>query len=59
MSIGDRTSGRFSDTLAKEEGREKYEFMSLIKCPECNMEVSDKASVCIHCGCLLWYLKER
>lgn len=24
--------------------------MSLIKCPECNHEVSDKAEVCIHCG---------
>ena len=24
--------------------------MSLIKCPECNKEVSDKAISCIHCG---------
>lgn len=24
--------------------------MALIKCPECNCEVSDKADVCIHCG---------
>lgn len=24
--------------------------MALIKCPECNKEVSDKAEVCIHCG---------
>ena len=24
--------------------------MSLIKCPECGKEVSDKASTCIHCG---------
>jgi len=24
--------------------------MALIKCPECNREVSDKASICIHCG---------
>lgn len=24
--------------------------MALIKCPECNKEVSDKADVCIHCG---------
>lgn len=23
----------------------------LIKCPECGKEVSDKADVCIHCGC--------
>lgn len=24
--------------------------MALIKCPECNKEVSNKANVCIHCG---------
>ena len=24
--------------------------MSLIKCPECGKEISDKASACIHCG---------
>lgn len=24
--------------------------MALIKCPECDRDVSDKASVCIHCG---------
>lgn len=24
--------------------------MSLINCPECNQKISDKASVCIHCG---------
>ena len=24
--------------------------MSLIKCPECNKEISDKAKVCPHCG---------
>ena len=24
--------------------------MALIKCPECEKEVSDKAPVCIHCG---------
>ena len=24
--------------------------MALIKCPECNKEISDKANVCIHCG---------
>lgn len=24
--------------------------MALIQCPECNKEVSDKATVCIHCG---------
>lgn len=27
--------------------------MALIKCPECGREVSDKAPVCIHCGCPL------
>lgn len=25
--------------------------MALIKCEDCGREVSDKASVCIHCGC--------
>lgn len=24
--------------------------MALIKCPECEMQVSDKAKICIHCG---------
>ena len=24
--------------------------MALIKCPECNNEISDKAATCIHCG---------
>lgn len=24
--------------------------MALIKCPECEKEISDKSSVCIHCG---------
>ncbi len=24
--------------------------MSLIKCPECNKEISDEASICINCG---------
>ena len=24
--------------------------MALIKCPECEKEISDKADVCIHCG---------
>lgn len=23
----------------------------LIKCPECNREISDKSKICIHCGC--------
>jgi len=30
--------------------------MALINCPECNKEVSDKASACIHCG---YPLEER
>lgn len=25
--------------------------MSLIICSECGKEISDKATVCIHCGC--------
>ena len=25
--------------------------MSLIKCKECGMEISDKSTSCIHCGC--------
>ena len=25
--------------------------MALIKCKECGREISDKASVCPHCGC--------
>lgn len=27
--------------------------MSLIKCPECGKEISDKAKTCINCGCPL------
>lgn len=27
--------------------------MALIKCPDCEKEVSDKAKSCIHCGCPL------
>lgn len=27
--------------------------MSLINCPECGREISDRASACIHCGCPL------
>ena len=27
--------------------------MALIKCPECNKEISDKASACPNCGCPL------
>jgi uncharacterized membrane protein YvbJ len=25
--------------------------MAIIKCTECGKEISDKAQVCIHCGC--------
>jgi len=25
--------------------------MALIKCPDCKNQVSDKAAMCIHCGC--------
>ena len=25
--------------------------MALIKCPECEREISDKAEACPHCGC--------
>lgn len=25
--------------------------MALIKCKECNKDISDKATNCIHCGC--------
>ena len=25
--------------------------MALISCPECQKQISDRASVCIHCGC--------
>ena len=25
--------------------------MALIKCPECRKKISDRASICIHCGC--------
>lgn len=31
--------------------------MSLIKCPECNKEVSDKAKICPHCGYRMNYEK--
>ena len=27
--------------------------MALIKCPECNKDISDKARACVHCGCPL------
>lgn len=25
--------------------------MAIIQCPECGKEISDKAKICIHCGC--------
>lgn len=25
--------------------------MALIKCKECNKDISDKTTVCVHCGC--------
>lgn len=31
--------------------------MALIKCLECSKEISDKATVCINCGCPLESLK--
>ena len=33
--------------------------MALIKCPECGLDVSDKAEVCIHCGYPLHETKEN
>lgn len=34
--------------------------MALIKCPECNREISDKAKACIHCGFpIAEYLQEQ
>lgn len=32
--------------------------MSLIKCPECGKEISDKAKHCVHCGYPLEELKQ-
>ena len=28
--------------------------MALIKCPECNKEISDKSNTCVHCGYYKW-----
>lgn len=33
------------------------DYMAFIKCPECSKESSDKATVCINCGCPLESLK--
>lgn len=33
--------------------------MSLIKCPECGKEISDKAAVCPNCGCPVEDMKEE
>lgn len=33
--------------------------MAIIKCKECGKEVSDKAKVCIHCGCPIKKIEEN
>lgn len=33
--------------------------MALVKCKECNKEISDKAKTCIHCGCPINESKEN
>lgn len=34
--------------------------MALIKCPECGKEISDKARVCVNCGCpISEYIEEK
>ena len=33
--------------------------MALIKCPECGKEISDKSSICIHCGYPISEMKEN
>ena len=33
--------------------------MTLIKCPECGKEISDKATCCIHCGCPMDYIIKK
>lgn len=32
--------------------------MALIKCPECSKEISDKANICINCGCPISVIKK-
>ena len=32
--------------------------MALIKCPECNHEISEHAQMCIYCGCPMSKIKE-
>lgn len=32
--------------------------MALVVCPECGKEISDKANMCIHCGCPMDYILE-
>lgn len=33
--------------------------MALIKCPECKKKISDRASICIHCGCPISPMLEK
>lgn len=33
--------------------------MALIKCPECNKEVSDEARRCPNCGKQIWSKKDK
>ena len=33
--------------------------MALIKCPECGKEISDKSSICIHCGYPISEMKQN
>lgn len=33
--------------------------MALIKCPECEREISDQASKCVHCGYQLKVMTEK
>ena len=33
--------------------------MALIKCPECRKKISDRASICIHCGCPISPMLEK
>ena len=37
--------------LVEAYGLEREVVMSLIKCPECGKEISDRAPACIYCGC--------
>lgn len=39
-------------------GEEKL-IMALIICPDCGKEISDKSTVCIHCGCPISHIDEN